>query len=149
MLGTADPQNGGGGPIGASAIAVDTTGNAYVTGQAGTLWPITSGAYLNQIAGSMPYAAPFVMKVAPDAKSVIYSTYLDYAYVMSGISVLANGDVFVAGNGAGASYPTTSNAYESNDGNSTSFLTELNANGSALVYSIRMEISGWRRRPIT
>jgi hypothetical protein len=135
VLGTADPQNGGGGPIGASAIAVDTTGNAYVTGQAGTLWPITSGAYLNQIAGSMPYATPFVMKVAPDAKSVIYSTYLNYAYVMSGISVLANGDVFVAGNGADTSYPTTSNAYEKNNGNGTSFLTELNANGSALVYS--------------
>jgi hypothetical protein len=135
VLGTADPQNGGGGPIGASAIAVDTTSNAYVTGQAGTLWPITSGAYLNQIAGSMPYATPFVMKVAPDAKSVIYSTYLDYAYVMSGISVLANGNVFVVGNYANPSYPTTSNAYEPNNGNGTSFLTELNGNGSALVYS--------------
>jgi hypothetical protein len=135
VLGTADPQNGGAGPIGASAIAVDTAGNAYVTGQAGILWPITSGAYLDQIAGSMPYAAPFVMKVAPDGKSAIYSTYLDYAYDISGISVLANGDVFVVGNSAGASYPTTSNAYESNNGNGTSFLTELNADGSALVYS--------------
>jgi hypothetical protein len=135
VLGTADPQNPGGGPIGASAIAVDTAGNAYVTGQAGTLWPITSGAYLNQIAGSMPYATPFVMKVAPDAKSVIYSTYLDYAYVMSGIAVLANGDVIVTGNEAGASYPTTSDAYESNNGSATSFLTQLNSNGSALVYS--------------
>ncbi len=135
MLGTADPQNGGGGPIGASAIAVDAAGDAYVTGQAGTLWPITSGAYLSQIAGPEPYATPFVMKVAPDAKSVIYSTYLDYAYVMSGISVLANGNTFVVGNDAGTSYPTTANAYEANSGNGTSFLTELNASGSALVYS--------------
>jgi hypothetical protein len=135
VLGTADPQNGGGGPIGASAIAVGAAGDAYVTGQAGILWPITSGAYLNQIAGPMPYATPFVMKVAPDAKSVLYSTYLNYAYVVSGISVLANGDVFVVGNGAGTSYPTTANAFESNNGNGTSFLTELNASGSALVYS--------------
>jgi hypothetical protein len=135
VLGTADPQNGGGGPIGASAIAVDASGDAYVTGQAGILWPITSGAYLGQIAGSAPYATPFVMKVAPDAKSVIYSTYLNYAYAMSGISVLANGDVFVVGNGAGTSYPTTANAYESNNGYGGPFLTELNASGSALVYS--------------
>lgn len=136
VLGTADPQNGGGGPIGASAIAVDSAGDAFVTGQAGTLWPITSGAYLNQIAGTAPYATPFVMKVAPDAKSVVYSTYLDYAYVINGISILANGDVFVVGNEAGTTYPTTSDAYEQNNGNNgTTFLTELNADGSALVYS--------------
>ena len=135
VLGTADPQNGGGGPIGASALAVDSAGDAYVTGQAGALWPTTSGAYLNQISGSNPYAAPFVIKVAPDATSVVYSTYLDYAYAMSGISVLANGNVFVVGNGAGTSYPTTPNAYEQNNGNGTSFLSELNASGSLLVYS--------------
>jgi hypothetical protein len=54
---------------------------------------------------------------------------------MSGISVLSNGDAFVAGNGVDSTYPTTPNAYESNNGNGTSFLTELNATGSALVYS--------------
>lgn len=137
VLGTANPINPGAGPIGASAIAVDTAGDAYVTGQAGSLWPISSGAYLSQIVGSAPYAysAPFVMKVAPDAKSVIYSTYLDYAYSVSGIAVLPNGDVFVAGNQAGSTYPTTSNAYEPNSGKYQPFLTEVNADGSALVYS--------------
>ncbi|HEV2578211.1 MAG TPA: choice-of-anchor D domain-containing protein [Acidobacteriaceae bacterium] len=136
VLGTADPQNGGGGPIGASAIAVDAAGDAYVAGQAGTLWPITSGAYLSTIAGSQPYATPFVIKVAPDAKSVLYSTYLDYAYVVKGLSVLGNGNVFITGDDAGKTYPTTSNAYLANNGSgSSSFLTELNASGSALVYS--------------
>ena len=48
VLGTADPQNGGGGPIGASAITVDAAGDAFVAGQAGTLWPI----YLERIPGS-------------------------------------------------------------------------------------------------
>lgn len=133
ILGTADPQNGGAGFIGSSAIAVDSVGNVYVTGEAGILWPITSNSYLKQIAGPRPYADPFVMKVAPDAKSMIYSTYLDPAGI-SGIAVLADGNVFVTGNGAGASYPTTPNAYE-HDGKSNSFLTELNAEGSALVYS--------------
>lgn len=83
----------------------------------------------------MPYATPFVTKVAPDAKSVIYSTYLDYAYVVTGIAALPNGNVFVAGDGAGATYPTTPNAYEQNTGGGGAFLTELNSTGSGLTYS--------------
>jgi len=135
VLGTADPQNGGGGPVGAFAIAVDSAGDAFVAGQAGTLWPVSSNAYLQQIAGSMPYATPFVTEVAPDAKSLVYSTYLDYAYVVTGIAVLPNGDALVVGDEAGTTYPTTSNAYQTNSGAGSAFLTELNSNGSGLVYS--------------
>ena len=135
VLGTADPQNGGGGPIGPSAIAVDAAGDAFVAGQAGALWPISSNAYLKQIAGSTPYASLFVTKVSPDAKSVLYSTYLDYAYNVTGIAALPTGDVFVAGNSPSANYPTTANAYQQNAGNSGAFLTELNADGSGLDYS--------------
>jgi len=135
VLGTADPQNGGGGPIGASAIAVDANGDAFIAGQAGTLWPISGNAYLKQITGSMPYATPFVTEVAPDAKSLIYSTYLDYAYVVTGITVLSNGNALVAGDSAGPTYPTTANAYQINKGKESAFLTELNSNGSDLVYS--------------
>ncbi|GGG88162.1 hypothetical protein GCM10011585_35290 [Edaphobacter dinghuensis] len=135
VLGTADPQNGGGGPTGASGITVDAAGDAFVAGQAGTLWPISSNAYLKQITGSMPYATPFVTKVSPDAKSILYSTYLDYAYVVTGIAALPTGDVFVAGNSPATTYPTTANAYQQNTGNSGAFLTELNADGSALDYS--------------
>jgi hypothetical protein len=135
VLGTADPQNGGGGPIGASKIAVDAAGDAFVAGQAGTLWPISSNAYVKQIAGSMPYATPFVTKVAPDGKSLVYSTYLDYAYVVTGIAALANGNVFVTGNMVGANYPTTPTAYQQNSGGGGAFLTELNSSGASLVYS--------------
>ena len=135
VLGTADPQNGGGGPIGASAIAVDVSGNAFVSGQAGVLWPTTSGAYLGQIAGTDPYAAPFVTKVAFDGRSVIYSTFLDYAYEVSGLATLSNGNTFVAGNGTGSNYPTTQNAYQQNLAPGNAFLTELNSTGSGLVYS--------------
>jgi hypothetical protein len=135
VLGTADPQNGGGGPIGSSAITVDADGDAFVAGQAGILWPISPSAYLKQIAGSMPYATPFVTEVAPDAKSLVYSTYLDYAYIVTGIAVLPNGNVFVAGDDVGPSYPTTPGAYEQNSGGGAAFLTELNSSGSELVYS--------------
>ena len=83
LLGDPDPQNGGGGPIGSSVLAVDQSGDVYVAGETGTLWPTTSGAYLRQIPGSMPYATPFVMEVAPGGGSITYSTYLDYANQVS------------------------------------------------------------------
>jgi hypothetical protein len=135
MLGDPDPQNGGGGPIGASAVTVDTSGDAFVAGEAGTLWPTTSGAYLRQIPGPQPYATPFVTEVAPDGGSILYSTFLDYAYEVIGIAVLPNGNVFVAGSAGGFTYPTTPNAYQPSSTGGKAFLTELNSTGSALVYA--------------
>jgi hypothetical protein len=135
VLGTADPQNGGGGPIGAGAVAVDANGNAYVGGQAGTLWPITSGAYKSSITGNMPYAAPFVTKVAPDATSLVYSTFLDAAYDVRGLVVTSAGEAIVAGNYADTVFPTTTGAYMANSGTGQPYLTSLNAAGSALKFS--------------
>lgn len=43
----------------------------------------------------MPYATPFVTEVAPDAKSLVYSTYLDYAYVVTVLAVLPDGSALV------------------------------------------------------
>jgi hypothetical protein len=54
LLGNAAPHYGGGDPIGVSGLAMDATGNAYVTGQAGSLWPTTLGAYQPQIPGASP-----------------------------------------------------------------------------------------------
>jgi hypothetical protein len=128
-----------------SSIAIDDSGNAYLAGTADNLWPTTSGVYISQFPTSARNGtAPFVMKVAPDAKSIVYSTFLDGASEVKGISVTASGSVFVAGNGAPVGYPTTPDAFEQNtqtsiggpdSGNGQSFLTELNASGSSLVYS--------------
>ena len=136
VIGDADPQNGGGGPIGSYALAVDSGGNAYVAGQAGTLWPVSSNAYLKQVQGSLPYANPFVTKVAADAKSLVYSTFLDYAYLVTGIAPLANGNVWVSGTSVGPNHPTTANAYQKGSpAGGEAFLTQLDSTGSSLVYA--------------
>jgi hypothetical protein len=80
-----------------------------------------------------------VTKVAPDASTLIYSTFLDYAYAVNGIAALSDGSVFIAGTDPASTYPTTSGAFQQNLGGSGSlsggFLTQLDPTGSSLLYS--------------
>jgi hypothetical protein len=55
-------------------IAVDATGNTYVSGEAGANFPTTPGAFQSAFAGG-PYDA-FVTKLNPSGSALVYSTYL-------------------------------------------------------------------------
>ncbi|MCX6617417.1 MAG: SBBP repeat-containing protein, partial [Acidobacteria bacterium] len=123
-------------------IAVDTLGNAYVTGDTrSTDFPTTPGAL--QTAG-VGYDA-FVTKLSA-AGSRVYSTYLggnstDYG---RGIAVDSNGYAYVTGLTASTNFPTLS-AFQGSLGSNLStcsgndcfdaFAAKLNTTGSALVYS--------------
>ena len=142
LLGNMSPQNGGGGPIGIFGIAVDSSGSAFITGSAGTLWPTTTGAFQTTIPGATPYAAPFITKLAPDASSPVYSTFLGDGGYSTGITIVPGPNEafitgFYSGGAAGNNFPTTPNAFEPSIGNycCASFFTQLNADGSSLVYS--------------
>lgn len=141
IVGDASPTNGGAGPVGPAAIAVDANGSAYVYGKAGTKWPITTGAYQPTIGGTAPYAAPFVTKMAADGSSLIYSTFVGNGYSIGGIAVNSAGQAVLTGGGSDNSYPTTSDAlfpaYPSSPvfGSTASWLTILNNAGTGLVYS--------------
>jgi len=52
-------------------IAVDTEGNAYVTGEAGAGFPTTVGAYQPVSASGV-----FVTKMNSTGSALVYSTYL-------------------------------------------------------------------------
>lgn len=137
IVGDAAPQNGGGGPIGAASVAVDASGNAYIYGNAGTLWPITPGAFQPTIPGPLPYASPFVTKVAPDGASLVYSTFVGSSFQSIAIAVDSAGEAIVTCLGADPTYPVTPDARVSTLPQFTSggCLTKLNATGTALVYS--------------
>ena len=85
----------------------------------------------------MPYAAPFVTKVAADGASLLYSTFVGNGYAIGAIKVDGAGQAILTGSGADSTYPTTSDALvPSIPATSTSsWLTILNATGTGLVYS--------------
>jgi hypothetical protein len=137
LVGDPAPQNGGGGPIGAASVAVDATGNSYIYGNAGTLWPITPGVFQPTIPGPSPYASPFVTKVAPDGASLLYSTFVGVGFQSITIAVDSTGQAVLTGFGPGPTYPVTPDARVSSLPQFTNggWLTKLNAAGTGLVYS--------------
>jgi hypothetical protein len=120
--------------VAATGIAVDSAGNAYVTG-----W-----AYATDFATKNPFqAAPgggndaFVTKLNAAGSKLIYSTYLGGSGddVANGIAVDSSGDAFIAGNTYSANFPTTPGSLQPVKGAGPGFVAELNPTGSALVYS--------------
>lgn len=131
-----------------TAIAVDTSGNAYVTGIAPADFPITAGAFQAASPGGA-----FVTKLNATGTGLIYSTFLGSHDEGTAIKVDSQGRVHVLGqvNCTGAcpltystNFPATAGAFESAGttrppwSNLTSgvnpFLGSLSADGSALLY---------------
>ena len=98
-------------------IAVDSAGDAYVTGQTtSTNFPVTAGAFQSTLAGSSGNA--FVAKLNPAASgaaSLLYSTYLggNNNDVGQGIAVDSAGDAYVTGYTGSSNFPVTASAYQS------------------------------------
>jgi hypothetical protein len=122
----------------ATGIAVDPAGNSYVTGSSrGTSYlgyPTTPGAF--QAACSNFFCTGAVVSKFDPLGRLVYSTYLaspSGGDVARGIAVDANGEAYVAG-AAYLGFPTTTNAFQ-NGGCDGSFMTKLNATGTALLYS--------------
>jgi hypothetical protein len=120
-------------------IAVDTSGNAYVTGYTQSIdFPVTVGVFQPFNLG---YYDAFVTKLNSTGSALVYSTYLggDSSDFGMGIAVDAAGDAYVTGQtGSGStSFPTTPGAFQPAyaGGPYDAFVTKLNPTGSALVYS--------------
>jgi uncharacterized protein (TIGR03437 family) len=133
---------------GVSSIAADPSGNAYLAGtnRGGSL-PTTPGAFQTNTTG---LDAAFVAKLDATGSKLLYCTYLAANSQITGaeIALDVQGNAYVAGSiflnipGVPSSFPTTPGAFQTTmpvfpaQGTpSISFITKLNAAGSALIYS--------------
>lgn len=121
----------------ATGIAVDQTGNAYVSGATSSPdFPVTPGVLQTALAGGFD---GFVAKVDRSGTTFDYATYLGGSRTdeANAIAVDAAGDAYVAGDTASINiFPISSSAFQQNfaGGASDAFVAELNKGGSALVY---------------
>jgi uncharacterized protein (TIGR03437 family) len=122
----------------ANAIAVDTTGNAYITGNTYSAdFPVVNPLQASR-QGSVD---SFVVKLNPSGSAPVYSTFLggDSYDVGLGIAVDSNGNAYVAGVTGSSNFPM-SNAAQRRFGaddllGADAFVTKVAANGSSLIYS--------------
>src|SRR5947209_2928677 len=115
-------------------IAVDGTGNQYITGATySTDFPLQNPYQL--IPGGD--ADVFITKIAPDGRTLIYSTYLGGSDRDHGnhIAVDSAGTAYLTGFAWSPNFPLA-NAFQGMlRGPSDAFATKLNATGSTLIYS--------------
>ncbi|MFI5455817.1 MAG: SBBP repeat-containing protein [Isosphaerales bacterium] len=117
------------------AIAVDSSGSAYITGT--TNWAKFPTKHPFQ-AGNAGGEDVFVTKFKADGTALVYSTYLGGSNTDkgTGIAVDPAGNAYVTGVTVSTDFPTSHAAQASfGGGSSDAFVTVLNAAGSALVYS--------------
>jgi uncharacterized repeat protein (TIGR03803 family) len=132
-----------------SGIAIDTSGNAYVTGSTYcTDFPTTTGAFQSTYGGTPccgPLPNAFVSKFNTRGSALLYSTYLGGSGGSggSGIALDAANNANVTGNAFGTGFPTTPGAFQTTfGGNRDAFVSKLNSTGSALLYSTYLGGSG-------
>jgi hypothetical protein len=119
---------------GATAIAADAAGNAYVTGWTESADFPTSSLLQGSHRGSTDV---FVAKLNAAGNALVYCTYLggsglDLAY---GIAVDGAGNAYVTGSTNSANFPKALSLQLSLAGGRDAFVAKLNATGQALVYS--------------
>jgi len=119
-------------------VAVDARDYSYIVGTTTSSdFPATPGAFDRTLSSGTDV---FVAKITPDGSALVYATYLGgtsiYAEEGASISVDGDGNAYFTGRTGSADFPTTPGAYDrTHNGGWDAFITKLDPNGSALVYS--------------
>jgi len=121
-----------------NAIAVDQSGDAYVTGFTRSYdFPVSTGSWRERISSPASGDGSFVLEMNATGTALVYSTFFDPVRT-NGITVDGSGNVYLTGDAFGPRLTTTANARQPSfaGGSSTdAFVASLDANGSSLRYS--------------
>ncbi|GMK40985.1 hypothetical protein PCCS19_40410 [Paenibacillus sp. CCS19] len=131
---------GGNASASGSGIAIDSAGNAYVTGfNTSNNFPVTPGAFSTV---HNPNGDIFVLKLNASGSELIYSTFIggsNTSNQVADLAIDAAGNAYITGSTNSADFPTTPGALRTakNPGNvlEDAYVTKFNATGSALLYS--------------
>src|SRR2546425_1201752 len=128
---------GGSGDDEAQAIALDSSGSAYVAGFTGSEdFPTTVGAFQRSYQKNQD---AFVAKLNTTGSALVYSTYLGGARADSayGLALDAQGNAYVTGGTTSVDFPATPGAFQTGYSGyfNTGFVAKLNPTGTALVFS--------------
>ncbi len=131
---------GGSGNDSGLSIAVDSGGNAYVTGQvdSASFFPVTAGV-VQETYGGGPGDA-FVAMVNPAGTSLVYATFLGGSGLDegSGIAVDGAGNAYVTGSTVEdvTNFTTTNGANDTtHNGVTDAFVAKVDPTGTALLYA--------------
>ncbi|HEY7546574.1 MAG TPA: SBBP repeat-containing protein, partial [Blastocatellia bacterium] len=119
------------------AVAVDSSGNAYVVGRTNSSdFPVTPGVVQPTLNKADDI---FISKLNAAGSGLIFSTYLGGSggEVPSGVALDAEGNVYVTGSTLSRDFPVSGNAFQSSGGGDSidGFVVKLNSTGTAIVYS--------------
>jgi hypothetical protein len=122
-------------------IAIDSSNNTYVTGSTTSSdFPLSNGAYAASLSGTQD---GFLVKLAADGSSILYSTYIGGSGVdfANAVGVDTAGEATIAGVTYSQDFPllnpfqSTVAASQYGKWGAYGFVTKFSADGSALVYS--------------
>ncbi len=119
-------------------IAVNTDGNAYVTGYtSATNFPTRNALQSTNGSTAFDRYNAFVSELSSDGSALIYSTYLGGkgTDAANGIALDGDGAVVITGYATSTDFPTVHAVQPAYGGNGDAFVSKLSPDGSSLVYS--------------
>ena len=136
-----------------TAIAVDKTGAAFITGETRSAnFPVRysydssfNGGTCGAVGSYIIYCDDaYVTKLNPAGSGLLYSTFLGGSRDDGGnaIAVDGVGSIYITGNTLSSDFPITPGAFDMSYNGGDAFVVKLNPAGSALVYATFLGGSG-------